>query len=273
MDKTKLKIAAVLSGLFVLIVIILISGKNAEIHTRLTDLDKIRATGRLRVVTEKSRTGFFQGENTVEGFSYEIVKAFADSLGLELEINLVNNMDSAITGILKNKYDLIANNLPNTADLNNQLNLSVPILTSRQMLIQRVVNDSSGTDSLITDHHRLAKKKIHIPQGSPFKMRLENLSREIADTIFIVGLESLSTEGLVRAVSEGKIDYTICDEMQARRLSREYANIDFSLPVGFNQQFCWAVNKESSNLLVAVDQFLSDFMLSNNYWSILRKYY
>lgn len=62
MDKTKLKIAAVLSGLFVLIVIILISGKNAEIHTRLTDLDKIRATGRLRVVTEKSRTGFFRAK-------------------------------------------------------------------------------------------------------------------------------------------------------------------------------------------------------------------
>ena len=266
-------ISAGLIFLILIAAVLIFSSKKGDNEFENPDLDEIKKSGRLRVVTEKSRVGFILEEKTVDGFSYELVKAFADSMELELEINLENNMDSAISGVLKNKYDLIASNVPNTTAVNNRLNLSVPILISRQMLIQRIENDSSGTDSLITDHHMLADKKIHVVKGSPFKMRLENLSVEIADTIEIPELEFLSTEGLVKAVSEGKINYTICDELQARRWGREYPNIDFSVPIGFNQQFCWAVNKKSPKLLEALNLFLSDFMLTDDYWNMYRKYY
>lgn len=273
MTNRKLKLIAGLSVLAVLIIVLLLIGKKKDFHIEHSDFDAIKNSGRLRIATEKSNVGFKIGNKTVDGFNYELVKAFADSMGLELEINLVSNVDSAIYGLWEHKYDLIANNIPNTSDMNNRLNLTVPILTTRQMLIQRNNNDSIEGDSLLEDHHLLKNEKIYLAAGSPFRMRLDNLSNELADTLNIVEVPNLTTEELVKAVSEGKIKFTICDELQARKLSRDFSNIDFSVPVGFNQQFCWAVDKKSEKLRDKLNLFLSDFLISDEFWAIYRKYY
>ncbi len=273
MKNRKLKVAARLGTLIAVIVLLVFIG--FKIHSKNTQegLEAIQAKGKLRVATEKSRTGFILGNNKAEGFNYEMVKAFADSKGLKLEINVVNNLDSAISGLLHDRYDLIACNIPNTTEIKKKVNLSVPFLNSRQMLIQRKANDSLPDDTLIVNHYFLANQKIYLAGGSPFKMRLKNLSNEISDTIQIVELESVTSEKLVKAVSDGKIRFTICDELQARKLSEEYQNIDYSLPVGFNQQYSWAVNKKSLRLLQDTNEFLNHFLQSDDYWNIFRKYY
>ena len=273
MNNRKCGIITGLSGLLLLVGILLLSVLMNRSRAHSARTVTLFETGKLRVATEKSRVGFALGEKTALGFNYEIVKAFAHSMDLELEISLVNNMDSAITGLHQNKYDLVACNIPNTSEMQKKVNLSVPLLNSRQMLIQRTGNDSVAPDTLVTDHRMLHNQKIYIAGGSPFRFRLENLSGEIADTIHITEVESATTEKLVKAVSEGKIKYTICDELQARKLSAQYSNIDFSVPVGFNQHFCWAVDKKSLRLLHEINEFLNDFLQSDDYWNIYRKYY
>ncbi len=272
--KHKKTVIAVLAGVLLLLIVGLLAGREAKKSDLAhRDWNKIKESGRLKVVTEKSSLGFRLIDNQVEGFSYEIVKAFADSMGLELEVNLVNDLDSAINGLWEHDYDLIALLIPNTTELNNQLNFTVPIITSRLMLIQNLPTTDSLQNELLTDQHQLKDIEITIPANSPHRLRLENLSNEISDSLKIREMEGATVQDLVVAVSKSKVPYTICDELQARKLNRLYPTFDFSMPLGFSQQYGWAVSKKSMGLLDELNKFLNDFLTTNSYWDIYRKYY
>lgn len=261
-----------ISGMIILISIVLLKTHPDYSPVEKRDFSEIRKSGRLRVVTEKSSLGFKLYEDQIEGFHYELVKAFADSLGLELEISPENNLDSAMVGIKQNRYDLLAMNIPNTSETKKDLALSIPIISGRQVLVQQEIIDTTKV-KCIRNHYSLTNDSICIPGRSPFRQRLENLSNELADTIRIVEMSDKSTEDLVQMVSAGKIKYTICDELQAKRLKRIFTNIDISMPVGFTQQFSWGVNPEAGQLRDSLNVFLHDFLMSNDYWKIYRKYY
>ena len=140
------------------------------------------------------------------------------------------------------------------------------------MLVQQEIIDTTNVKA-IRNHHLLTEDSICIPVRSTFRQRLENLSNEIADSIKIVEIPDKSTEDLVQMVSAGKIKYTICDELQAKRLKRIFTNIDISMPFGFTQQFSWGVNPSAGQLRDSLNIFLNDFLMSNDYWKIYRKYY
>lgn len=264
-------IAIVALVLLLLIFIPFRKGKE-DLHSH-RDWSKIKESGRLRVVTEKSSLGFQLKDNRVEGFNYEIVKAFADSMGLELEVNIMNDLDSAVYGLWEHRFDLLAMNIPITTKLKDNVSLTIPIVTSRQMLIQHVGKNDSVEKTLISEHKLLKDIEITIPKNSPHKLRLENLSDEIAEPLKIRELPGVTTQELVQAVSDGKVPYTICDELQARKLQKDYPNFDFSMPVGFNQHYAWAMSKKSMGLHDELNKFLKDFLTTNAYWDIYRKYY
>ena len=254
--------------LILLIISLLIHNSTARIH----DLPGIIQSGRLTVLTDSSSTGFSVKGDSVSGFQYEIIKAYADSLGLELVISEQNDLKSGIEDLKKNNYDVIASLIPVTTEWKNDVAFTIPLQTSRQVLVQRVKIDSLK-HNIISKHLQLANDTIFIPENSPFKMRLKNLSNEIADSIKLIELSKMSTEQMVRLVAIGKIKYTICDEQFARKLKIKYSNLDISMPIGFSQQEAWVVNANSKKLLAKLNDFLLDFIGSSAYWKIYRKYY
>lgn len=66
-------------------------------------------------------------------------------------------------------------------------------------------------------------------------------------------------------VAEGHIDYAISDENVALVNKTYYNNLDVSLPVSFHQNLAWAVDKEDTELLKAIDIWLKEFKTTNRY--------
>ena len=262
------------SGIIITI-IVLMSGFIIWYHyfkTYVHDLPGIMESGRLSVLTDSSRMGFVTKKDSVYGFQYEIVKAFADSLGLELVIANQCDINVCMKDLKSGDYDILANLIPITSEWKKDALFTIPLFTSRQVLVQRI--DTAKTNrKQITNHYQLLNDTIYIQYHSPSKMRLEHLSNEIAGPIHIIEMKDLNSEQMVRMVSQGKIKYTICDEQFAKRLKIQYPNIDISLPIGFEQQEAWAVHKTSPLLLARLNAFLTDFIGSSAYWDIYRKYY
>ena len=240
---------------------------NTQIH----DLPDILNSGRITVVTDSTSIGFSVVGDSVSGFQYEIVKAFADSLGVELVVVEENDLESSIRGIKNLDYQLIADFIPVTSEWKHEISFSTPLLSSYQVLVQRLINDSTK-DIAIRKQTDLANDTVYVPIHSPNKIILQHLSNEIADSISILEM-NLSAEQIVRQVANGKVKYTICGELFAEKLKSKYPNIDISLPIGFEQQQAWAVNKNSPKLLEKLNEFLDDFIGSSTYWEIYRKYY
>lgn len=260
----------ILTGLLVLFIgsVFLFHRPNRQIR----DLPFILKSGRLAVLTHGNSMGFFVNGDSVSGFQYEIIKAFADSLGVELVVTEQNDLKSCISELQNGDYDVIANFLPITTEWKKEISFTIPIFSSHQVLVQRISNDSSDSVK-IKKQNELANDSIYISANSPFKMLLEHLSDDIADTIHILEIKNQSTEEMVRLVAAGKIKYTICDEQFAKKFKLQYPNIDVSLPIGFTQQLAWAVHPESPLLLEKLNAFLDDFIGSSDYWAIYRKYY
>ena len=59
------------------------------------------------------------------------------------------------------------------------------------------------------------QKTIYIPINSPYKQRINNLAKEIGDTIHIQEIKDVTPKDLFKMINEGKIDFTVCDESVA----------------------------------------------------------
>jgi membrane-bound lytic murein transglycosylase F len=257
-------------GAVILFIAVIFFIRNSR--QKISDLPEILDSGRLSVLTDSSSIGFCKTAGTVSGFQYEIVKAFADTMGLELVISEQNDFKYCIDGLKSADYNLIANFTPITTEWNKEILFTNSLLSSRQVLVQRYTNDSLKLKH-VNRHADLANDSIYIPLNSPFKLRLNHLSDEIASPITIIEVKNKSSEQMVKLVASGKIKYTICDELFAKKLKLQYPNLDVSLPVGFNQELAWAVHPKSRKLLAELNDFLSDFIGSSAYWDIYNKYY
>lgn len=270
----KKKILIGIAAIAIISLVVLLSTflGNHRLKNQIHDLPGILKSGRLSVLTDSSSIGFSVKGDSVSGFQYEIVKSFADSLGLELVITEKNDIQDCLKGLSSGDYDIIANFIPVTTEWKSKVLFTTPFFTSREVLVQRAGIKSIRT-KLIKKHDELANDTIYIPVNSPFKMRLNHLSDEIAEPIHIIEIKNKSSEQMVRMVACGKIKLTICDEQFAQRLKLKYPDIDVSLPISFGQQQAWAVHPSSPKLLEKLNEFLDDFIGSSAYWNIYRKYY
>ena len=135
------------------------------------DLAEILKRGKLTVLAENSSTSFFIYRGKKMGFEYEILKEFANELGVELEIKIVNNLDDLTEMLNNGDGDLIACNYTVTRERSKLIDFSVPILRTPQVLIQRKPEGWEEMEKvkiekeLLRDPAQLMHKKVHQTSG------------------------------------------------------------------------------------------------------------
>ena len=84
--------------------------KKTEVETSLPrDYAEIAESGILRAVTEYNSISFHANGDTISGFHYELLHAFAHSKGLKPEITPEMSFSQRLEGVQKGKYDILAN--------------------------------------------------------------------------------------------------------------------------------------------------------------------
>lgn len=228
--------------------------------------EEIVRSGVLRAVTEYNSVSFHVQADTFGGLHYELLQAFAHDKGLKVEITPEMSMEKRTEGILNGTYDLLANNVLISSERDDPFLFTAPILLSRQMLIQR--NDSTRINSLLG----LARKTIHIVKGSPSILRIQNLSSEIGDTIYIEEVEKYGQEHLLDMVANGDIDYTVCDEGIARKTIHDLSQLNIDTPISFSQFYSWGVHKENAIFLDSLNVWLNTYKETDAFQKLMKKY-
>ena len=104
-------------------------------------------------------------------------------------------------------------------------------------------------------------------------MRLDNLSYEIGDTIYVKQDDTYEAEQLVMIVAAGEIDYTVCDEKLAVRMAERFPEIDIDTDISFTQLESWAVRKDSPQLLDSLNAWFKRFRETEKFRQIFNTYY
>lgn len=236
------------------------------------DYATIVKEGILRVATEYNSIGFYVDGDTVSGFHYELIQAFARNKGLKTEITPVMSFNERLEGLSTGRYDVIAYGILATSEWKDSLLLTSPIVLNKQVLIQR--EEKGENDSLyIRSQLDLAGRTLHVIKGSPSILRIRNLGSEIGDTIYVNEVEKYGSEQLIAMVAHGDIDYAVCDESIARAAADSLPQIDIHTAISFTQFYSWAVSKQSPVLLDSLNTWLDQFREEKEYQSIYEKYY
>lgn len=236
------------------------------------DYAAIIKEGILRVATEYNSISFYVDGDTVSGFHYELIEAFARDKGLKAEIIPLMSFEERLKGLAEGRYDVIAFGILATSELKDSLLLTTPIVLNKQVLVQRKKNGEN--DSLyIHNQLDLAQRTLHVVKGSPSILRIQNLGNEIGDTIYIEEIEKYGPEQLISLVAHGDIDYAVCDESIARAVADSLPQIDINTAISFTQFYSWAVSKQSPVLLDSLNTWLDKLQEEEEYQKIYQKYY
>jgi membrane-bound lytic murein transglycosylase F len=249
-------------------------------HPVYIDLDAIRKRGKLVALTDYSSTSYFIYKGEPMGFEFEMLSAFAHSIGVPLQVKVASDMDRIFFQLNNGEADIIAANLTVTQDRSRIVAFTEPLMDTRQVLVQRRPENWKRMTSeqidkvMVRNPADLAGKVVHVRKWSSFYERLKNLSDEIGSEIYIIQAGGdKETEQLISMVANGEIDYTVADENVAMINQTYYPNIDIRTPISFKQHIAWAVRRNSPELLDALDQWLKEEQNTGAQRYIFAKYF
>lgn len=248
--------------------------KNKQ-HTSVSDevigdLQQIKDSGELVVLTLYSSTSYFIYRGQDMGFQYELSEQFAKSLGVKLRVEVAKNAQELIKKLLVGEGDIIAYNLPITKEWKDSLIYCGEEIITHQVIVQR----AGGKIKPLTDVTELIGKDIYVKPGKYYN-RLVNLDKELGGGIHIhkVTNDSTTVEDLITQVSQGKIPYTVADDDVAKLNTTYYPNLNIRLSISFDQRASWAVRKNSPELAKAADKWHEENMTSPAYTSSMKRYF
>ena len=244
------------------------------------DLDAIKKRGKLIALTLNSSTSYFVYRGQAMGYEYELLKRFTNSIGVDLEIQIIPDVNAMFDLLNKGEGDVIACNLAITKNRLKHASFSDPYNFTRQVLVQRLpeghekMSGKEIANNLVVTPLDLIGKKVYVNKSSSFFSRLENLQNEIGGDIDIVSVPGyIDTEKLIRKVSNGDIEYTVADDNIAKLNATYYPNIDVSVQLSFPQQIGWATRKNSPALLNAINDWFDKDRKKSVYAYIYNKYF
>lgn len=271
---TKISVLICFAALFVSC-----GNKRAETSTESHDLPAIVERGKLIATTDYNSISYFIYRGTLMGYQYELLRDFANSLDLDLEVKVSNNLENDFEDLANHGTDIIAINLTVTAERQKQMNFTTPIMQTRQVLVQlserqRLRNNRNYKgEKQIKSTLDMAGKTIHVVKNSAFAERLRNIESEIGDSIDIVEVENIDSEQLIEQVAKGEIDYCVTDEDVAMINQTYYPALDISTAVSFPQNMAWAVSKDNPLLLEAVNNWIAGMRNSTFHMVLYKKYF
>ena len=234
------------------------------------DLQQIKDSGELVVLTLYSSTSYFNYRGQEMGFQYELSEQFAKSLGVKLRVVVARNVQGLIKKLLAGEGDIIAYNVPITKELKDSLIYCGEEVITHQVIVQR----AGGKTKPLTDVTELIGKDVYVKPGKYYD-RLVNLDKELGGGIHIhkVTNDSISVEDLITQVSQGKIPYTVADNDVARLNTTYYPNLNIKLSTSFDQRASWAVRKDSPELAAAANKWHEENMTSPAYTASMKRYF
>lgn len=234
------------------------------------DLQQIKDSGELVVLTLYSSTSYFIYRGQDMGFQYELSEQFAEDLGVKLKIKVANSLPELAVKLLQGEGDLIAYPLPITKMGKDSVIYCGEEVITHQVLVQR----NSRNTKPLKDVTELIGKEVYVKPGKYYH-RLLNLDKELGGGILIhlVENDSISSEDLITQVAQGKINYTVTDNDIAQLNKTYYPQLNVGLSISFDQRASWAVRRDCPELAAAADEWYKKNVASPAYTASMKRYF
>lgn len=231
-------------------------------------LERVKEDGVLRVITRNSPATYFQDRNGETGFEYELVKRFADDLGVKLQIETADNLDQLFDQLGKPSGPVLAAaGLVSSERRTTQAKFSHPYLeVTPQVIYRNGRSRPTNAQGLVGKKIMVLKGSSHADQLAELKKQNPGLEYEESDAVEVVDL--------LRMVDEGQIDLTLVDSNELAMNQVYFPNVRVAFDLGDSRDQRWAVAAGDDNsLLNEVNEFLDKAQKNGTLQRLKDRYY
>lgn len=239
--------------------------------TETEEPDSHRIPDTLRVVTLYSPASYFIYRGQEMGYDYELVTALAVDKNLTLKVEVAPSLQRAVEMLDSGRVDLIAYEVPVTAEYKEKVIPCGPENITTQVLVQ----PRKGTEELITDVTDLVGKDVYVEAESKYEARMNNLNTELGGGIRIhpISRDTMITEDLIAMVSDGKIPLTVVDSDIAHINKTYYSDLDINLPLSLEQRSAWGVAPGKEWLADSINAWINTDVTRGQQARLLKRYF
>ncbi|WP_307988361.1 membrane-bound lytic murein transglycosylase MltF, partial [uncultured Pseudomonas sp.] len=231
-------------------------------------LERVKEDGVLRVITRNSPATYFEDRNGETGFEYELVKRFADDLGVELKIETADNLDELFNQLGQPDGPVLAAaGLVSSEKRLQQARFSHPYLEVTPQIIYR------NGQSRPTSAADLAGKRITVLKGSSHAEQLAELKKQYPGIEYDES-DAVEVVDLLRMVDEGQIDLTLVDSNEVAMNQVYFPNVRVAFDLGDARSQRWAVAAgEDNSLLNEINAYLDKVEKNGTLQRLKDRYY
>lgn len=231
----------------------------------------------LDVAIDYSPMSMYVTGDTVGGFNYDLMRYIAKRGNLRIKFHPVVSLDDALSGLDKGSYDMLIADMPATLEFQERYRLTEPLYLDRQVLLQH--RDSLGNiANPVSSVLDLAGRHVWVVSNSPMQSRLQSLSAEIGDTIYVESTPEYNSEQLYLLTSIGEIGLAVINERLARDMATDRKTgakdktVDISTGITFTQHQSWVLRRDSEQLAARIDSLIVDFKATDAYKALCKRY-
>jgi membrane-bound lytic murein transglycosylase F len=232
------------------------------------DLPGIKNRQVLRVLTRNNAATYFVWRGQFLGFEYELMKRFADSQGLHLEMVVPNRWGDLIPTLKSGGGDLIAASMTATEERKKQ---GIAFSKSYNQVTEEIV--ARADDSRIISVNDLNGRTIVVRRSSSYWTTLQKLLDQGMDFRLVEAPDNMETEEIISRVASGEYDLTVADShiLSVELIWRSDIKPVHTLngPVSHG----WAVREGDQQLLAALNTFLDKEYKGRFYNLVYNKYF
>lgn len=227
-------------------VLLLISGCDRPLMQN--DLEALLSRGELVLITRNNPACYYEGPHGPTGFEYELAKSFADDLGVDLRLKVIEEEADMIAALKSGQGDIIAAGFPFGTPSANLLALG----PGYQDVEQQVVGRRGGPE--IKNVGALEAYTLWMTGSSARIEYLEALRRDFPNIGWQI-LTAYSSEDLLQMVWNRSLPLTVVDSNTMSMNHHHYPELTVMLTLGRPQQLTWATDPRNRRLKAAMDKW------------------
>nr|WP_321267889.1 membrane-bound lytic murein transglycosylase MltF [uncultured Sulfurimonas sp.] len=242
-------------------------GKKVEKPSVLTEIKKSK---NLNVVLLNAPSTYYIGPDGAQGFEYDLLYAYAQHLGVSLNITTATTIKEAIEFSKLPHIHITSASLAKTKKREKVFNFGPSYFEVQEQVICNRGMLTKG--NFPRDIEDLSGLRISVGEGTSYCETIKSLQKDGYDINATFDSE-LSTEELLEQVASHKIDCTIADSNVYALNQRYFPRIALSFAISEREQLAWVLAKNSKELEADMYSWFNSFNQSGKLTQLKDHYY
>jgi len=233
-------------------------------------LREIKDKKELNAIVVNSPTVYYYGNDEDTGFEYELLKAYADNIGVALNITVVNTVAEALALSKEGVGDITSAAITKNDERSKEYFFGPSYYqVQQQMICNRDLQKKGKFPQSLEDLNGL---KVVIGKDTSYEKSMREAKEQDSTIAYTVSAD-YSTSQLIEMVAKHKIDCTVADSNIFSINQRYHPEVSFAFSMSERESLSWVMREDSRTFKNDMYRWLNKYIQTGKMAKLKDKYY